>query len=224
MSEPNRQEATPARSGRWLYVVLLLAAAAVLVVNSRGQASRQGEHHPAVGVEFPPVRLEPCVFAEKPLEPDSIAGKVLLVNFWGTWCPPCREEFPHLAAMRKRFAANAGFVLVSVSCEMSDEPGEFEKLPEETRRYLDSDRASFPVYCDPAGRSRLALLRSLRQEDFAYPTSIVVGADGRVRGVWRGFRLGDELDIASLIEKLLAQPPASSAVKTRDGIFHRENR
>ena len=215
MSEPNPHEATPAPTPmptptrRWLYVLLLLAVAAALVVNSRGQAGRQGEHHPAVGVEFPPVRLEPCVFAEQGLGPESIAGKVVLVNFWGTWCPPCREEFPHLASLRKRFELNAGFVFVSVSCEMSDEPGEFEKLPEETRRYLDSERARFPVYCDPAGRSRLALLRSLRQEDFAYPTSLVVGPDGRVRGVWRGFRAGDERDIASLVEKLLA-PAAGS--------------
>lgn len=204
MSETTPQEATPTPSRRWLYVVLLLAAAAALVMNSRGQASRQGENHPAVGADFPPLRWEPCVFADKPLEPDAVAGKVVLVNFWGTWCPPCREEFPHLVAVRKRFEANAGFLFVSVSCEMSDEPGEFAKLPEETRRYLDSERARFPVYCDPEGRSRLAFLRSLRQEDFTYPTSVVIGADGRIRGVWRGFRSGDERDIAQLVEKLLA--------------------
>lgn len=45
-------------------------------------------------------------------------GSVLLVNFWATWCAPCREEMPHLAALQKKYAAR-GFRLATVSC---DEP------------------------------------------------------------------------------------------------------
>lgn len=202
---PSAAPSDSASSGRRVYVLLLLAAAAALLfVNSRNFRSRQGASHPAVGQLSPALRLEPCAFVDSPLSPAAAEGRVVLVNFWGTWCPPCREEFPHLAALRQRFASNERFLFVSVSCEMSEDPADFQRLPEETRRYLQAERMTFPVYCDPADRFRRALLGVLRQEDFAYPTTVVVGTDGRIRGVWRGYRSGDERDMANLVEQSLA--------------------
>ncbi len=134
-----------ASSRRRVYVLLLLAAAALLFVNSRNFGGRQGASHPAVGQLSPALRFEPCVFVDSPLSPAAAEGRVVLVNFWGTWCPPCREEFPHLAALRQRFASNERFLFVSVSCEMSEDPADFQRLPEETRRYLQAEQTTFPV-------------------------------------------------------------------------------
>jgi thiol-disulfide isomerase/thioredoxin len=192
------------RSRRWPWILLLLAAA-VLAYNSQNATSRRGEGHPLVGEYSPVPRLEPCVFADGPLGPDTVRDKVLFINFWGTWCPPCREEFPHLVALRRRFESNQRFAFVSVSCELSDEGERFETLPMETRRYLESESVKFPVYCDPHAQYRMELVKAMREEGFAYPTTIVVDAAGRFRGIWRGFRSGDEIAMAKLIEKLLAE-------------------
>ena len=54
--------------------------------------------------------------AGKPVTLSSLRGKVVLVNFWATWCPPCRKEMPALDALSTRFASQ-GFVVLSISDE-----------------------------------------------------------------------------------------------------------
>lgn len=193
----------PRRARRWPYVLVLMGAAAVLAYNSKNVMSRRGESHPLVGEYAPVPQLAPCVFVDAPLGPDGARGKVLLINFWGTWCPPCREEFPHLLALRRRFESDRRFAFISVSCELSDEGEHFEALPIETRQYLSSEGEKFPVYCDPDARFRSALTKAMGDEGFFYPTTLIVDAEGRFRGIWQGYRSGDEIAMAKLVEKLL---------------------
>ena len=49
----------------------------------------------------------------------SLPGKVVLVNFWATWCPPCRKEMPDLDALYRRFK-DQGFVILAISDEEAD--------------------------------------------------------------------------------------------------------
>jgi thiol-disulfide isomerase/thioredoxin len=65
-------------------------------------------------------------------------GKVVLVNFWATWCEPCREEMPHLAALEARFRGR-GFTLITVS---ADEP----EQEAEALAFLRKHRIPFPAY------------------------------------------------------------------------------
>ncbi len=68
----------------------------------------------------------------------ELRGEVVLVNFWATWCPPCRKEMPDLDALYKRFEAK-GFVVLGISDE------ELKKV----EPFIDERKVAFPVLLDP---------------------------------------------------------------------------
>jgi thiol-disulfide isomerase/thioredoxin len=79
-------------------------------------------------------------------------GKVLLVNFWATWCEPCREEMPYLAALARKHRAR-GFVLATIS---ADEP---------------EDKGAAAAFLRSAGVDAPAFLKRVRNDD-AFITSV----------------------------------------------------
>jgi peroxiredoxin len=74
---------------------------------------------------------------------DGYRGKVVLVNLWATWCPPCVEEFPDLVKLHNTFRAK-GLVVVGVSM---DEPREGDKVVS----FLANQKAEFPVFIRRGG-------------------------------------------------------------------------
>jgi thiol-disulfide isomerase/thioredoxin len=92
-------------------------------------------------------------------------GQVLLVNFWATWCEPCREEMPSFQRLRERLAGLPFTVLAVNFGESSQKAGEFA-------RGLGLD---FPVLLDPGQQAARAWRVRL------LPTSYLVDAEGRVR-------------------------------------------
>jgi peroxiredoxin len=68
----------------------------------------------------------------------KLRGKVVLVNFWATWCPPCRKELPDLDALYARFKER-GFVVLAIS----------DENPEKIRPFIDAHHYQFPVLLDP---------------------------------------------------------------------------
>ena len=92
-------------------------------------------------------------------------GKVVLVNFWATWCGPCRDEMPSIQELKRKFAGRP-FVVLAVNL---DEP------ESRIRKFLTEVKVDFPVLLDPERKvSKLWDARIL-------PASFVVGADGRIR-------------------------------------------
>lgn len=73
------------------------------------------------------------------ITPSDFGGKVLVLNFWATWCASCVEEIPSLDQFQKRFA-NSGVVVVAVSSDKSEKA---------YRRFLDRFRVSFQTARDP---------------------------------------------------------------------------
>jgi len=93
------------------------------------------------------------------------AGQVVLLNFWATWCPPCREELPALQALHASLAGEGLSVLaVSVDGGSADA----------VARFAGERGLAFPVLHDP--REEVAR----RYGVFAYPTSVVIDRAGRV--------------------------------------------
>jgi thiol-disulfide isomerase/thioredoxin len=114
-------------------------------------------------------------------------GRVVLVNFWATWCAPCRDEMPSIQRLGDKLAGRP-FVVLAVNL---DEP------ESRIRKFLSEVKLDFPVLLD-AGR-RVARAWNAR----ILPASYIVGPDGRVRYTVVGEIHWDHEHIVSRITELL---------------------
>ena len=125
-----------------------------------------------------------------PVSRDALRGQVVLVNFWATWCPPCRVEMPGFQDVYDRKKAE-GFTIVGISTDAAGRA--------HVARYLREHGISYPVAMASGGVVR----------DFggvrALPTSFLLDREGRVRHEVRGFFA--ELALEQAVERLLAESP-----------------
>lgn len=171
--------------------------------------------HPAVGLPAPDLdlvqliaRTTPDVSAEElegtaSLTGKPAAGKVTVLHFWGTWCPPCLAEYPELVKMMKQREANPKLQFVSVSCESG--PGEtFTGIQEKTRSYYEKIEATgLPTFVDASGKTRQTAAQAIGKGSMVYPTTIIIDPQQRIAGVWQGYSEASLLEMASLIDNLL---------------------
>lgn len=104
----------------------------------------------------------------------ELRGQVVLVNFWATWCGPCREEMPELARLYEKYRA-AGFTLLGVNID--DDAGKALALAAKLG-------LSFPILLDTDKQVSKAWQLS------TMPSTVLIDRDGRVRYVHRGYRAG----------------------------------
>jgi len=122
-------------------------------------------------------------------------GKVVLLNFWAAWCPPCRREMPSMERLRRNMAGRPLEIVAVDSAE----------TPEEVRAFLDTLDLGFPILLDSDGQN------TRRWKVYALPTSFLLDAEGRIRYVLKGGAEWDEGEALQAIENLLgeaAQPVA----------------
>lgn len=166
-----------------------------------------GGGSPAVGKPFSDLQLEPITFSEKPLVRADLLGKVSLLNFWVTWCGPCRAELPSLAEMGERFSADPDFLFLPVSIGGDD----MQQLSTDSIVTLQKMNLELPCYADPSGATRMAYARVAGKRQIDLPTTVVIDRQGIIRGVWIGYRPSQEKYISELISKLLAEKPQPDA-------------
>jgi len=106
-----------------------------------------------------------------PVASDSLAGKVVLIDFWASWCEPCRKSFPWMSDLQKRRAAE-GLVIVAIN---------LDKERDKADAFLDQHPAPFLVAFDPEGKTAEAYHVS------GMPTSVLVGRDGTILETHIGF-------------------------------------
>jgi thiol-disulfide isomerase/thioredoxin len=123
--------------------------------------------------------------------PATLKGKVVLVDFWASWCAPCAKSFPAMEELQKRYADRVVILAVSVDEKLSD-----------MQTFLKKHPASFTVVRDAEHK----LVAAVNAE--AMPTSFLVDAAGRVRFIHNGFH-GEETRKQYLeeIESLLKGTP-----------------
>lgn len=100
----------------------------------------------------------------------TFQGKVLLINFWATWCAPCREEMPALDRLQKQFS-DKGLAVLGISID--NEPGLIKD-------FLKGSKTEFTVLHDSGLKSHDAY------KVFAYPTTFLVDSKGIIQKYWIG--------------------------------------
>ena len=101
----------------------------------------------------------------------DLAGKVVIIDFWASWCGPCKKAMPLLAELQKQYGEK-GVVVVGVSVD---------EVRSDMEAYLKKNPMPFAILRDPKGK----LAEQLSMQ--GVPTSYVVGQDGKIRAVHRGF-------------------------------------
>ncbi len=125
----------------------------------------------------------------EPLKLSEQRGKPVMINFWATWCGPCREEMP---AMERLYRGHRerGFVLLAVSVDTDASL---------VRPFLEQHKLTFPVALD----SKMSLANAYRVR--ALPSSYLVDRDGNLAAVALGPRAWDNRVAHALVEGMLAQ-------------------
>jgi peroxiredoxin len=116
-------------------------------------------------------------------------GQVVLVNFWATWCGPCKQEMPHLDRLYDKYRAS-GFVLLGVNIDQD---------AGQAKAYAQRLGLKFPILLDADKKvSKLYDVGSM-------PSTVLIDRDGRVRQVHLGYREGLEETYEKQIRELVKE-------------------
>jgi cytochrome c biogenesis protein CcmG/thiol:disulfide interchange protein DsbE len=160
---------------------LLLVAAGVLVLAASTAAALKPGDSP------PPIDL-PDLNGNR-VDLGELEGKVVLVDFWASWCGPCREEMPVLEAMHKKYA-DQGLVIIGVN---------IDKSAKKMNNFLKGASVTFRIVHDPK------IKVASKYEPATVPSSYFIGKDGKVRHIHEGFRKKDAPELEARIQSLLAE-------------------
>ncbi len=114
-------------------------------------------------------------------------GKVVYVDFWASWCGPCRQSFPWMNEMQAKYGAR-GLQVVGVNLDAKTD---------DARRFLAETPARFAIAFDPAGATPRAYgIKGM-------PSSVLIGPDGKVLYEHAGFKEADRAELEQAIQKAL---------------------
>jgi len=139
-----------------------------------------GFAHQVVGAETASV--------SKALDLSRYRGKVVLMDFWASWCAPCRQSFPWLNAMQSRYA-DRGLVIIGVNVDSSRADAE---------KFLRDVPADFHIIYDPQGSL------AAQYDVPGMPSSYLIGRDGTVVARHVGFRDAARVDRETELQKILS--------------------
>ena len=125
----------------------------------------------------------------KNLALSELKGQVVMINFWATWCGPCRQEMPLLEQMYRKYRP-MGFTMLGVNVEPD---------PSGAEDWLKETPVSFPILFDRENRvSKLYNVSGM-------PSSVLIDRKGNVRYLHRGYKSGDENTYLNYIRTLVRE-------------------
>ena len=133
------------------------------------------------------------------------AGKTVFLNFWATWCGPCKSEMPEIQALYEKYGENQGdlIVLGVANPKTEDAPYNQDVTQAEVEQFLEDNGYTFPVVMDTTGETFYYYGIT------AFPTTFMIGADGNVFGYVPGALTGDIME--SIVQQTMDGVSAEKA-------------
>ncbi len=148
--------------------------------------AQQREKSPLLGL--PPPAFELTTLDGCPLRLTDLAGKVVVLDFWATWCSPCLDELPQLAELAKQYAEKGvAFYAINVA-----------EKKEVVEKFLQGNKIELPIALDPDGNTMKAF------KVIVLPSVFIIGKDGTVQAAQQGYRADVSQVVAEKIDALLA--------------------
>ncbi len=182
-------------------IVRLTLLAILLLPASGCGTGRDSAGGRLTGAAVPPLAIVPL---DHVAPSPTLAGRLTLLNFWGTWCPPCRRELPGLIRLAERLQDEPRFQLIAISCGGGGRD-DLGQLREETTAFLAAAGLDLDAWADPSASTRQAFASQLGFA--AYPTTYLIGPDARLLAVWQGYSSTVEAEIARAVAAALKQMP-----------------
>jgi cytochrome c biogenesis protein CcmG/thiol:disulfide interchange protein DsbE len=158
-----------------------MALAGALLCAASAQALERGQPAPRFDLKGVDVNVKL----------DQYRGKYVYLDFWASWCGPCRQSFPWMNEMQAKYGAQ-GLQVIGVNVDAKHD---------EARDFLAATPARFVVAFDPAGAAPLSYgIKGM-------PSSVLIGPDGKVVFEHSGFRAADRAELESRIKALLGAKP-----------------
>lgn len=139
----------------------------------------------------PPCWLE-SLNGEK-VQLSDLKHKIIFLNFWATWCGPCKKEMPSIETLYQRYKER-DFTFVTISVDYEG--------PEPVRKFIEKHRYRFPVLLDPKGKT-LDLFQINK-----IPATLIIDRKGKVIGRVIGSRNWSSPEVFSMIDWMLNQEPS----------------
>jgi peroxiredoxin len=177
---------------RWsLFACASLSLLLVSCGEGGGAADASGKNHPLMGKPAPEIKAD-SLGGEGPKTIMAAQGKVLILDFWGTFCEPCKKSFPKYQELVDQFPGEVAVLAVSV-----DEAENVKK--EQITAFAKENHAKFAIVWDREhNAAEVYGLRTLTM-----PTSFILDRQGVVRHVHVGFKKDEEAKIAQEVRALM---------------------
>lgn len=170
---------------------LLQCVVPALVIAFAVSVGPVAEVRAAAGEVMPECALEKISDGDRAIDLQALRGRVVLVDFWASWCAPCAHAFSHLNAWQTEFA-DRGLAVVGISVD---------ERSDDARRFLQRHPASFPTALDRSGHCPKAFAVD------AMPSSYLIDRQGRIIEVHRGFTRADAAARREAILRALERAP-----------------
>jgi thiol-disulfide isomerase/thioredoxin len=177
-----------ARFGKTRRTALLGALGLVMACGPAAEANDAGDAHVA-GKKAPEVHGV-VVGGDGPTTIADAAGQVVIVDFWATYCEPCKKSFPMYQELVDKYAGRLVVIGVSV-----DDPEDVEQ--EQIRAFAEDLNVSFPIVWDKDRKTAAAY------KPPKMPTSYVIDKTGNIRHVHQGYRPSEAEEIEREVDALL---------------------